>query len=198
MGKKELKGRAIWQDYSGANGGIAEQQFFDVMSSALRDTNLVVRKKPREFRNVYSSVPLPDELLKKIYNPNEVWVHGFVPDFAIDNPDSKKTLYVEVKRQDGWVEGKERKAGRGNVHERACKLFTPGLLATLRSHGHLGPDVLPFWLVLQGDIARDPKRARELHHWFTGYHDHLFLWGSTTPPLELVEHFNRRLRKLLD
>jgi len=44
------------------------------------------------------------------------WKHGIVPDYAIDNIKTKKTLYIEVKRQDGWVEGKSRSAGRGNFY----------------------------------------------------------------------------------
>ena len=50
----------------------------------------------------------------------------------LNNIKTKKTIYVEVKRQDGWVEGKERKAGRGNAHERSNKFFTPGLQRLLR------------------------------------------------------------------
>lgn len=56
-------------------------------------------------------------MLSLIYNPDETWVHGLIPDFAIDNTKIGKTLYVEVKRQDGWVEGKERKAGRKRTRE---------------------------------------------------------------------------------
>jgi type II restriction enzyme MunI len=68
--------------------------------------------------------------LAAIYTPpaGRYGRHGIIPDFAIDNLKTKKPLYVEVKRQDGWVEGKEKSAGRGNAHERSCKFFTPGLL----------------------------------------------------------------------
>lgn len=197
MGKKELKVRETWQDYSGANAGVAERSFFDVMSEAFEGSPFRVRSKPREFKNIYSSIKLPKEILDRIYNPDETWSHGVIPDFAIDNIESKKTLYVEVKRQDGWVEDKERKAGRGNAHERSCKLFTPGLLASLRATGGLGPDVLPFWVVFQGDIARDPKRVREIWHWYEGARDHFFLWTDSDDAAPLVKHFNKKLKKLL-
>ncbi|MBU1298981.1 MAG: MunI family type II restriction endonuclease, partial [Bacteroidetes bacterium] len=127
----------------------------------------------------------------------ETWVHGVVPDFAIDNLKTKKTLYVEVKRQDGWVEEKPRKAGRGNAHERSCKFFTPGLQKILRKYGKLGKNILPFWVVFQGDIARDPKRVREVHCWYTGCSEHFFFWSNTKDSKSLVDHFNKNLKKLL-
>lgn len=197
MGKKELKGRATWQDYSGANAGSAEKKFIDVMRKALAGSGLKVRPRPKEFRNLYSKIQLPSKIKGRIYNPDETWVHGVIPDFAIDNESTRKTLYVEVKRQDGWVEGKERKAGRGNAHERSCKFFTPGLLEALRKHGQLGNNILPFWVVFQGDIARDPKRVREIYYWYKGYHDHVFLWSNSADEKSLINHFNRKLKRLL-
>ncbi|WP_418903389.1 MunI family type II restriction endonuclease [[Ruminococcus] torques] len=59
--------------------------------------------------------------------------------------------------------GKKPSAGRGNAHERMCKLFTPGLIKAYRQIGGItDPDILPFWVVLEGDITRDPKRNREI------------------------------------
>lgn len=136
-------------------------------------------------------------MLAKIYNPNETWTHGVIPDYAIDNLKTKKTLYVEIKRQDGWVEGKPRKAGRGNAHERSCKFFTPGLLKILRKHGKLGNKALPFWVVFQGDIARDPKRVREIHCWYGKYSAHFFLWHNSADGTSLINHFNTKLKHLL-
>jgi Type II restriction enzyme MunI len=197
MGKKELAGRNIWQDVGGKKAGFAEKNFLSVMETALHGTPLIVRSKPKEFKNIYSGIQLPEHISQSIYNPDETWTHRVIPDFAIENTENQKTLYVEVKRQDGWVEGKERKAGRGNAHERSCKFFTPGLLATLRDKGRLGDSILPFWVVFQGDIARDPKRVREIYHWYHGYHDHIFLWGGTTDDQLLVDHFNMKLRRFL-
>jgi len=197
MGSKALKGRDNWQGSSGANAGAAEKSFLDVMKSNFVGTEFCVRAKPKEFRQIYSKMRLSDDVLKQIYNPDETWIHGVIPDFAIDNTKNGKKLYVEVKRQDGWVEGKQRKDGRGNAHERSCKFFTPGLLASLRSEGKLGVDVLPFWVVFQGDIARDPKRVREITHWYEGVGDHFFLWSDSTNPSPLLDHFETKLKKLL-
>jgi len=197
MGKLELGKRKIWQDVSGGKAGAAEKNFYSVMSKEFENSDYRVRPKPREFRNVYSKVVLHETVLANIYNPDETWVHGVVPDYAIDNVRTKKTLYVEVKRQDGWVEGKPRKAGRGNAHERSCKFFTPGLLRMLRGLGNLGDDVLPFWVVLQGDIARDPKRVRELTFWYGEHAGHFFMWSDSTRGDALIEHFNRHLKPLL-
>lgn len=198
MGSKVLRERGIWQDVSGANAGVAENRFYQIFLGEFVGTDYTIRPKPREFKDVYTKVQLSEERLALIYNPNETWVHGVIPDFAIDNIKTGKTLYVEVKRQDGWVEGKSRKDGRGNAHERSNKFFTPGLMKLLRSQGKLGDDVLPFWVVFQGDIARDPKRVREIHFWYDDYVDHFFLWSDSADEQAVVNHFNNKLKHLLD
>ena len=125
MGRKELRKREKWQASSGEKAGVAEKTFYKVFLKEFKDSDLRIRSKPKEFKNVYSNIKLNKKVLKDIYTPNKVWVHGLHPDFAIDNTKTKKTLYVEVKRQDGWVEGKNPRAGRGNAHERSCKFFKP-------------------------------------------------------------------------
>ena len=197
MGRNELRKRDIWQDSSGGKAGVAEKNFYRIFLKEFGGSDFRIRSKPKEFRNIYSKVQLSEEVLAVIYNPDETWTHGVIPDYAIDNIKTQKTLYVEVKRQDGWVEGKPRSARRGNAHERSCKFFTPGLLKILREHGRLGDDVLPFWVVFQGDIARDPKRVREIHCWYTGYPAHFFMWSNSADDKSLVAHFNNRLKHLL-
>ena len=197
MGTKELRKRDIWQDSSGGKAGVAEKNFYDILSEEFKGSEFRIRSKPKEFRDIYSKIKLSDEVLADIYCPDETWIHGVIPDYAIDNIKTKKTLYVEVKRQDGWVEGKPRSAGRGNAHERSCKFFTPGLLKILREHGKLGDDVLPFWVVFQGDIARDPKRVREIHCWYGEYTAHFFMWSDSSDEKALISHFDKNLRHLL-
>lgn len=200
MGSEQLRGRTTWQDYSGKNAGVAERNFYEVLNYAFSGTDFRIRSKPREFSNIYANVKLSDEVLTAIYSPAETWRHGVIPDYAIDNVKTGKTIYVEVKRQDGWVEGKPRSAGRGNAHERSCKFFTPGLLRILREKGGLGDDALPFWVVYQGDIARDPKRVREIHTWFGEGAEsaHFFLWSDSSDPQALISHFANKLASLLD
>jgi hypothetical protein len=198
MGTKALRGRENWQNEGGGKAEVAEKKFYDLLTKRFEGTDYAIRSKPRELKDIYNSVVLPDEVLEKIYNPNETWVHGIVPDYAIDNTRTKKTLYVEVKRQDGWVEGKERNAGRGNAHERSCKLFTPGLQRVLRKFGNIAENELPFWVVFQGDIARDPKRVREITFWYAEEKDHFFLWHDTEDDESLVNHFETKLRRLLE
>jgi hypothetical protein len=197
MGKAELRKRAIWQDTSGGKAGVAEKNFYEAFLEEFEGSDFRIRSKPREFKDIYSKMNLSKEVLAAIYSPNETWTHGVIPDYAIDNLKTKKTLYVEVKRQDGWVEGKARTAGRGNAHERSCKFFTPGLLKILREHGKLGNDVLPFWVVFQGDIARDPKRVREITCWYDEYSAHFFMWSNSANVESLISHFNNRLKHLL-
>ena len=198
MGTNELRKRKIWQDVSSEKAGIAVKNFYQVFSQYFKDSNFRIRRCPKEFNNIYFNVKLSKDVLSEIYTPNiKKWRHGVVPDYAIDNIKTKKTLYVEVKRQDGWVEGKSRSAGRGNAHERSCKFFTPGLIKILRKHGNLGNNILPFWVVFQGDITRDPCRVREITLWYDSYSAHFFMWRNTTNDKLLIKHFNNRLKHLL-
>jgi hypothetical protein len=198
MGKNELKNRKVWQDLSGGRAGVAEKNFYTIMSKEFEGTDLRIRSRPSDFNDIYAKIKLSPAILAQIYCPEETWKHGVFPDFAIENVRTEKTLYTEVKRQDGWVENKKRNAGRGNAHERSNKFFTPGLLKILRERGKLGNEVLPFWVVFQGDIARDPKRVREIHCWYEGCQDHFFLWSDSTDGQALVRHFNEKLKHLLD
>ena len=197
MTGKELRHRANWQTGNELQAAKAEDRFHLVMKKLLKNTVYTIRKKPRDFSDIYTKVELDKTTLKQIYNPDRTWKHGIIPDYAIDNAETGKILYVEVKRQDGWVEGKPSSAGRGNAHERSAKYYTPGLLKSMREMGKHNNKVLPFWIVFQGDITRDPKRVREITHWFHGHADHFFMWRDTTNPKPLIEHFIK-LKFLLD
>jgi len=197
MGTNELRKRGIWQDVSGKKAVNAEKSFFDVFLKKFENSDFRIRKRPNEFKNIYSNVKLSKDVLMAIYDPDETWRHGIFPDFAIDNIKTKKTIYVEVKRQDGWVEGKLRKAGRGNAHERSCKFFTPGLLNLLRKKGNLGNDVIPIWVVFIGDITRDPKRVREVTFWYGEHSSHFFMWRNLKEDKKLLNHFNNSIKPLL-
>jgi hypothetical protein len=193
-----LKNRTGWQNASSLKASATESSFAQAMSAAFVGTDFRLRHKPREFRNIYLQIPLDAAIAASIYQPIKPYKHGVIPDYAIDNIVTGKTLYVEVKRQDGWVEGKTSSAGRGNAHERSCKFFTPGLLQILRAKGKLDDSVLPFWAVYQGDIARDPKRVREIHCWFSGYSNHFFLWQDINISHPLVTHFQTKLKQILE
>ena len=138
MASRDLRKREIWQDKSGALAAQAEYDFFQTFDQCFNGTVFRIRSKPKEFEKIYVDVNLDPITLSEIYSPKDpVTTHGISPDYAIDNTETKKTLYVEVKRQDGWVEGKPRSAGRGNAHERSNKYFTPGLLKVMRDYGKI-------------------------------------------------------------
>ena len=202
MGKKELAGRHNWEQKSGEKAAIAEQNLYKAFEQHFKGTDYVLHKKPKHLKNLYSSVKLPDNVIRQIYNPpidleNKNW--GVSPDFAIENTKTHKILFGEIKRQDGWVEGKEPNAGRGNAHERLCKLFTPGLLKAYRKIGKItSPDILPFWVVFQGDITRDPKRNREVSFWFDKYSHNYFMWRPNMTTKDLTNHFDKYLKSYLD
>jgi hypothetical protein len=191
--------RRKWQDYGGRNAGIAEASFYGSFASMFPGTDYIIRAKPKEFQNIYVNIPLTPEEQGQIYSPAlAITRHGVVPDYAIENSKTGKTIYVEVKRQDGWIDGGKRSDGRGNAHERSCKFFTPGLLRRLREAGGIAEPALPFWVVFQGAITRDPCRVREINCWYEGVEDHFFFWRQAPDPDLLFKHFDERISPLLN
>lgn len=200
MGKNELKGRKIWQDINEIKASNAEQNLYKVFEKHFKDTIYCLHRKPKHLNNLYENVKLRDEVLSQIYNPSiedKKW--GVSPDFAIENTQTNKILFGEIKRQDGWVEDKLPSAGRGNAHERLCKLFTPGLLKKYRELSHIeNDDFLPFWVVFQGDITRDPKRVREITFWFDEYQNNFFMWRPNDDENTIINFFEKIIKKYLD
>lgn len=202
MGKKELSGRLNWEKLAGAKAANAEQNLYEVFEAAFEGTKYKLIRQPKNLKNLYANVELDESTRNQIYNPNidltkTQW--GVSPDFAIKNVETYKILFGEIKRQDGWVEGKNPSAGRGNAHERSCKLFTPGLMKIYRQIGKIeSSNILPFWVVFEGDITRDPKRVREVKFWYDIYQDNYFMWRPGETGISLVEHFNNKLKKYLD
>ena len=208
MGKKALSGRDNWQTESGPGGlaGIAEKDLYKVFRKAFKGTDYVLSEHPKQLKHLYESVSLSDEILSQIYCPDKKTMEaarkrgwGVSPDFSITNTRTNKILFGEIKRQDGWVEGKKPNDGRGNAHERMCKLFTPGLIKAYRRIGGItSEDILPFWVVLEGDITRDPKRNREIAFWFDKYDKNYFMWRPTMTAQDLLDHFNKYLKPYLE
>ncbi len=153
-------------------------------------------------KNLYASVNLKNEILEQIFNPNinlSATKWGVFPDFAIENTKTGKILFGEIKRQDGWVEGKNQSAGRGNAHERSCKFFSPGLQKACREAGRIyDTRILPFLVIFTGDITRDPKRVREIAFWYGEFQDNYFMWRPNENGEVLVKHFDEKLRIYLD
>ncbi|MGN0451757.1 MAG: MunI family type II restriction endonuclease [Acutalibacteraceae bacterium] len=57
---------------------------------------------------------------------------------------------------------------------------------------------MPFWVVHEGDITRDPKRNREIAFWFDTYDKNFFMWRPQMGNEELINYFNTYLKKYLD
>ena len=91
-----------------------------------------------------------------------------------------------------------RNAGRGNAHERLCKYFTPGLMSLFRKEGHISEPNLPFWIVFQGDITRDPCRVREITFWFDKFKANYFFWRDIYNIEPLINHFDTFIVPLLE
>lgn len=203
MATNELRKRANWQTVSGAKALKTEDIFHNSLQNALDAVypgRFVVDKHPKDFSDIYSTYELPQEVLDAIYNvnmynadgsPKYKW--GITMDFAIRNQSNGKVLFGEIKRQDGWIETTKPASGRGNAHERSAKYFTPGLMRIIREKSHLSNDILPFWLVIVGDITRDPRRNRELAYWFQGYEGNYFMWRDPTDVGSLLDFFENNL-----
>lgn len=208
MARNELRGRDNWQTASGPGGlaGTAEKNLYEAFRKAFQGTIYEISDHPKDLKHLYEDVELPEDVLEHIFCPDEATMRGakrrgwgVSPDFSITNKVTGKILFGEIKRQDGWVEGKDPSAGRGNAHERMCKLFTPGLINAYREIGGItSTDILPFWVVLEGDITRDPKRNREIAFWFDKYTKNYFMWRPDMSDYELIEHFNKYLKPYLD
>lgn len=202
MSKKELAGRNNWQTESGSKASNAEKNLYEAFKKHLKGTVYILYEKPTHLKNLYTQVQLPSSVISQIYNPpiniaDTTW--GVSPDFAIENTQTGKILFGEIKRQDGWVEGKDPSAGRGNAHERLCKLFTPGLLKAYRKIGNIqSSEILPFWVVFVGDITRDPKRNREVAFWFDKYDKNFFMWRPAMTDKDLTDHFDKYLKPYLE
>jgi len=199
MGSVGLRNRDNWQTETMKSANKFEEDFYEVFEKYFKGTDYRIRKKPNEFSNIYVDQHLDETTISEIYTPEKpINKHGISPDFAIDNLKTGKTIFGDNKRQDGWVEGGERKDGRGNAHERMCKYFTPGLMKQLRDKGNIGNDKLPFWIVLRGNITRDPCRVREITLWFDGNDENLFFWRYKTDPTKLINHFETQIKPILE
>lgn len=202
MAKKELSGRDNWQTEGGTKAANAEKNLYAAFRKHFEGTEYVLHEKPTHLKKIYAQVQLPDYVISQIYNPPiviETTKWGVSPDFAIENTKTGKILFGEIKRQDGWVEGKKPSAGRGNAHERLCKLFTPGLMKAYRNIGQIqSQDILPFWVVFEGDITRDPKRNREVTFWFDKYNKNFFMWRPKMTDKDLTDHFDKYLKPYLE
>jgi hypothetical protein len=199
MASNDNRLRKKWQDYSGKNAGAAEKDFFSTFNDLFQGTEYIIKSKPNDFSTLYVNVPLSSKEISEIFNPTSpVTKHGVFPDYSITNKITGKTIFIEVKRQDGWVEGGKRSDGRGNAHERSNKFFTPGLLRALRNKSKISEPHLPFWTVFQGDITRDPCRVREITCWYLGHENHFFLWRDSKNAAPIVTHFIDNLAPLLD
>lgn len=199
MSNNEKKARKSWQKEGLEGATNAENNFFNVFKEYFIGTEYKIRARPKELQHIYEGIELSDDILCEIYVPEKKSRrHGIIPDFAIDNINTKKTVYVESKRQNGYVKGGVPKDGRGNAHERLSKYFLPGIQKILREMGNISEDVLPFWAVIQGNITRDLKRVNEMTVWFDGCEGHIFLWRDLTTTDLIIKHFEENIKSILE
>ena len=164
-----LSERDVWQDRANEDGSRLEEVVLEILNSYLGSSSgYRIEKKPRHLAKAYAGQ----------------W--GAVPDLSVENIRNKRIVWIEIKRQNA----------KGNAHERACKYFTPGMLAKGRE---LGGVARPYFFVFSGPMVTAPKYSAELDTWFDsdGWRDHLLKWRQHDP-VELCEWFDDAIRPSLD
>lgn len=175
MGRIELSDRDKWQDDAAVGGQRAETAFAVAIQRAIEGSvDLVADSKPSDLAGMYGWRSSGRK-------------HGIKPDYAIRRRSTGRTMYVEIKRQQA----------KGNAHERACKYWAPGILASMRAEGRQPPDVIPCWWVFTNGIANDGDYRQAIRHWFRGYEGHVLLWENISDHDTLIRHFDRHIRPLL-
>ena len=110
MARNELRDRDNWQTASGSGGlaGTAEKNLYEAFTRAFRDTIYKISDHPTDLKHLYEDVDLSDEVLDQIFCPDENTMKnakkrgwGVSPDFSITNTVTGKTLFGEIKRQNG-------------------------------------------------------------------------------------------------
>ena len=170
MGREHLENRDNWQAESAIRGSEAERAFDAIMRLYCTGTEYRYTSKPRDLREIYGRS------------------HGIVPEAVIRNSRTNRAVYVEVKRQ----------RNAGNAHERACKYFAPGIIASARAIANQPDDIIPFWWIFTNGIATDPRYVQEITHWFRGVEDNLLLWQAIRDYEPVVDHFERCIKPMLD
>lgn len=169
MGREHLENRDNWQAESAVRGSEAERAFDAIMRLYCIGTEFRYISKPRDLREIYGRS------------------HGIVPEAVIRNSRTNRAVYVEVKRQ----------RNAGNAHERACKYFAPGIIASARAIANQPDDIIPFWWIFTNGIATDPRYVQEITHWFRGVEDNLLLWRAIRDYEPVVDHFERCIKPML-
>ena len=169
MGREHLANRDNWQRESSIRGNEAERAFDAIMRLYCIGTEFVYVSKPRDLREIYGRA------------------HGIIPEAVIRSTKTNRAVYVEIKRQ----------RDAGNAHERVCKYFAPGIIASTREIANQPADVIPFWWIFTNGIAVAPRYVQEITHWFKGVEGNLLLWQDIQDYEPVVAHFERHIRPML-
>ena len=178
MGREHLEGRDNWQRDSAIRGSEAERAFDAIMQNYVIDTDYEYEYKPKDLRGIYGLQPSG----RRGEQP-----HGILPEAVIRSKTTGRAVYVEVKRQ----------RAAGNAHERACKYFAPGIIASARAIARQPEGIIPFWWIFTNGIATDPRYVQEITHWFHGVERHLLLWESIQDYEPVISHFERHIQPML-
>ena len=176
MAREHLAGRANWQRRSAVRGSEVERSFDAIMRAYTRDTRYDYEHQPSDLHGIYGAHPASGR------------PHGIRPDAVVRNTETGRSVFIEVKRQ----------GDRGNAHERACKYFTPGIIASACEIARQPAGVIPFWWIFANGIATSARYVQEIRHWFLGVEGHLLLWQSIEDYEPLIQHFEQHIQPLLD
>lgn len=163
-----LSRRKKWQDKASLRGLSREETAKKILATYLLDDPLYIfDEKPKHLRFFLKGK----------------W--GIQPDFSIENTDTGKIAFFEVKSQGAY----------GNAHERACKYFAPGVE---RVCAPIAGFERPFFFIFVGEILHSPSHYAQIISWFNapGYRDRVLMWEDRSIPT-LINWFEDVIRGCL-
>lgn len=120
----------------------SERNFIEVARRCLDPSTYTIEENPRD--------------LLKLFPPSLIHERplGVQPEAKIENIQSRRCLFVEVKKQ----------GDRGNAEERACKHHTVQFYRTLNKR--YGYDYHPFITIMCEALATNPRYTRKSPYFF--------------------------------
>lgn len=187
MAREHLENRGPWQGKGVARGRGAEDVFHAPMSRHLKGADISAVHKPKDLKGIYGEVEI--DVRRKGKLPGARFKeYGIEPEYALRHKKTGRMIFVEIKRQ----------RDRGNAHERACKYMMPGIVESARVIAQQPVGVVPFWWIFTNGLATSPRYIREIRHWFRGREAHLLLWENVRNHDQVINHFESRIRQLLE
>ena len=128
----------------------AENRFFEVARAGLSKRRYEIDRQPNDLMAIFATSEDGGRL-------------GMKPDFSITSVQTKKKLFVEVKKQ----------RDRGNADERACRQYTVGFYCLMKEE--FGYDYHPFVTIFCESLATNRRYTEKFKHLIPEEQYHLWV-----------------------